>query len=174
MILIHLHCFFILTLLIGTYIFIKLTLIENIWGLALLITQPIEVSPNNWFTLKCSHKQLLVTDVFLSCKINVPYIYSCILICIFLSFMKHCFKNSLLASHWMFEKTFKPLTLNISVIILKYDIIIQVTNIICFTLFFPYCSSSVKGTWCQHLAKFWMCPSYFPYWARVGLWNENF
>ena len=31
----------------------------------------------------------------------------------------------------MFEKTFKPLTLNISVIILKYDIIIQVTNIIC-------------------------------------------
>ena len=104
MILIHLHCFFILTLLIGMYIFIKLTLIENIWSLASLITQPIEVSPNNWFTLKCSHEQLLVTDVFLSCKINVPYIYSCILICIFLSFMKHCFKNSLLASHWMFEK----------------------------------------------------------------------
>ena len=58
MILIHLHCFFILTLLIGMYIFIKLTLIGNIWSLASLITQPIEVSPNNWFTLKCSHKQL--------------------------------------------------------------------------------------------------------------------
>ena len=58
MILTYLHCFFILTLLIGMYIFIKLTLIENIWSLASLITQPIEVSPNNWFILKYSHEQL--------------------------------------------------------------------------------------------------------------------